>query len=95
MINLPPSARSSVEAESFASQIREIHDDVRRKIVLSKERYKAHTFVRRCFADFEGGGVVMVCIQPKRFPKGTYKKLHSKNAGPCKIVKNTSSNACP
>lgn len=39
----------------FASQIREIHDDVRRKIVLSKERCKAHTNVRRCFVVFEGG----------------------------------------
>lgn len=64
--------------------------------MLSKERCKAHTNVRRCFVVFEGGGgVVMVCIRPERFPKGTYKKLHSKNVGPGKIVKNTSSNASP
>lgn len=37
--------------------------------------------------------MVMVHIRPKRFPKGTYKKLHSKNAGPYKIVKKISSNA--
>lgn len=46
LINLPPSARSNAEAESFASHIREIHDDVRRKIALSNEQYKAHADVR-------------------------------------------------
>lgn len=46
LINLPPSARSNAEAESFASHIREIHDDVRRKTALSNERYKAHVDVR-------------------------------------------------
>ena len=35
----------------------------------------------------------MVRIQPERFPKGTYKKHHSKNAGPYKIVKKINSNA--
>lgn len=45
LINLRPSARSSAEAKSFASHIREIYDDVRRKIALSNERYKARANV--------------------------------------------------
>jgi hypothetical protein len=40
LINLPPSARSSAEAESFASHIREIHDDVGRRIALSNSNTK-------------------------------------------------------
>lgn len=93
LINLPPSARSSAEAESFASHIREIHDDVKRKIALSNERYKANADVRRHFVDFEEGDMVMVRIRPEQFPKGTYKKLHSNYVGLYKIVKKISSNA--
>lgn len=93
LINLPQSARSSDEAESFASHIREIYDDVRRKIALSNEEYKAHANVRRHYANFEERDMVMVHIRPERFPKGTYKKLYSNNAGPYKIVKKISSNA--
>ena len=35
----------------------------------------------------------MVRIRPKGYPKGTYKKLHSKNAGPYRVLKKISSNA--
>ena len=35
----------------------------------------------------------MVRIRPERFPKGMYKKLHSKNVGSNKVLKKISSNA--
>ena len=35
----------------------------------------------------------MVRIKPEWYPKGTYKKLHSKNASPYKVLKKISSNA--
>ncbi|KAL3503994.1 hypothetical protein ACH5RR_033835 [Cinchona calisaya] len=35
----------------------------------------------------------MVRIHPERYPNGVYKKLHSRNAGPFKILKKISSNA--
>lgn len=35
----------------------------------------------------------MVCIRPERYPRGVYKKLHLRNAGPCKVLKKINSNA--
>ena len=37
--------------------------------------------------------MVMVLIRPERYPKGKYKKLHSKNVGPQRVLKKISSNA--
>ncbi|GFY96391.1 hypothetical protein Acr_11g0006970 [Actinidia rufa] len=68
LVPLPVEARPSVEADAFAKHIREIHDEVRRKIAIGNEGLE-------------------------RYPKDAYKKLHSKDAGPCKILKKISSNA--
>ncbi|KAH7528984.1 hypothetical protein FEM48_Zijuj05G0135400 [Ziziphus jujuba var. spinosa] len=79
LVPLPLAARPSAEAETFGRHIQEIHDDIRRKIALSNESYKAHADLKRKFAEFNEGDMVMVRIRPERFPRGTYKKLHSRN----------------
>ncbi|RVW11907.1 hypothetical protein CK203_112063 [Vitis vinifera] len=37
--------------------------------------------------------MVMVRMKPEQYPKGAYKKLHSKNVGPYKVLKKISSKA--
>ncbi|GFS36272.1 NAD(P)-binding Rossmann-fold superfamily protein [Actinidia rufa] len=93
LVPLPIEARPSDEAEAFSKHICDIHDDVRRKIVISNESYKRHADLRRRFAEFVEGDMVMIRVKPERYPKGVYKKLHSRNVGPFKVVKKISSNA--
>ncbi|KAL3533198.1 hypothetical protein ACH5RR_006719 [Cinchona calisaya] len=92
-VKLCNSARPSVEAEAFSKHILDIHDEIRRRIVISNEKYKSHVDLKRKFTEFEEGYEVMVRICPERYPKGIYKKLHSRSAGPFKILKKISSNA--
>lgn len=42
--------RISEDANSFAKHIIDIHDDVRCKIAISNESYKAHADMRRSYA---------------------------------------------
>ena len=93
MVPLPLAAQPNVEAESFSSHIRDIHDDVRRKIALSNEGYKAHADLRRRFVEFNAGDMVLVRIKPERYAKGVSKKLHPRTAGPYKVLQKISSNA--
>ena len=86
-VPLPMEARPSVEADAFSKHIRDLHEDVQRKIALSNENYKAQADLKRKFVDFKEGDMVMVRIMPKRYLKGTYKKLHSKNVGSHRMLK--------
>ena len=59
-------ARPSVEANAFSKHINDIHDDDRRKIAISNENYKAHVDLKRKFAYFKEGDMVMVSIRPNK-----------------------------
>ncbi|RVX23414.1 hypothetical protein CK203_000006 [Vitis vinifera] len=59
----------SVEANAFSKHIHDLHANVRRKIALSNENYKAHADLKRKFVDFKERDMVMVRIRPKRYPK--------------------------
>lgn len=86
LICLPSSARSIVEAKAFASDMREVQDEIRRNVALSNEKYKNHVDLRGWFIEYKEGNMVIICVRPKLFPKGAYKKLHYTNAGPYKIM---------
>ena len=93
LVPLPIASRPSVEAEAFSKHIHDIHDEVRRQIAVSNENYKSRADLRRRFAEFQEGDMVMVRIKPERFPKGVFKKLHSRKMGPFKVLQKISSNA--
>ena len=87
LVPLPMEARPNVEADAFSKHICDLHEDVRRNIALSNENYKAQADLKRMFVDFKERDMVMVRIRPERYPKGTYKKLHSKNVGSHRMLK--------
>ena len=92
LVPLSNTAHPSVEADAFAKHICDIYDEIRRRIAMSNESYKTHADLKRQFAEFEEGDMVMVQIKPESYPKGTYKKLHSRSAGPYKVLKKINSN---
>ena len=60
LVPLPIEARPSAKAEAFSKHTCDIHDDVRRKIATSNEGYKRHVDLKRRFAEFNKGDMVMV-----------------------------------
>ena len=93
LVPLPPLARVSETAESFAKHTHDLHSKIRIKINLSNESYKTAANVHKRLQEFNVNDKVMVRIRPKRLPLGIIKKLHAKKMGPYKVLKKISVNA--
>jgi hypothetical protein len=83
---LPLTTRHSKAAEDFAQHIQQLHAEVRSKLALSAQSYKAATDPHRRHVEFQVDDLVMVRIRPERFPCGAVHKLHHRSAGPLKIL---------
>ena len=82
----------SVEGEEFASEIKEIHEQVKKQLQNSNIYKNKADFSRR-EVNFEVGDLVLAHLRKERFPKMEYNKLKLKNIGPCRILRNFSANA--
>ncbi|RVW98899.1 Transposon Tf2-8 polyprotein [Vitis vinifera] len=51
--------------DAFSKHIHDLHEDVRRKIALSNENYKAQADLKRKCVDFKEGDMVIVRIRPE------------------------------
>lgn len=56
LVPLSLEARPSAEANAFVKHIRDRHEEVRRKIVLSNQSYKAHADFHRKLAERQKWG---------------------------------------
>ena len=93
LIPLSIHTRISESAESFAQHVKNLHKEVSNKINLSNETYKHLANSHKRVKEFCEGDLVMIRLNPERFPPGTIKKLHARGAGPFKILKKIGPNA--
>lgn len=94
-VNLIPISsihRPSASADSFASHIHAMHEEIRKKINMHSESYKLAANSHGCNVEFQIGDYVMVCKRPKRFPQGIARKLQARSIGPFKVLKRVGSN---
>ena len=93
LMSLPPQARVSIEADEFLRHITEVHANVRRRIALNNEVYKASADRHRRYVEFKPGDMVMIRVNPERFQTGVNTKLHPRKMGPYKVLKRIGPNA--
>ncbi len=93
LIPLPSHARVSETAESYAQHVRDLHNEISKKIDMSNKAYAQAANRHKRAKEFIEGDYVMIRLKPERFPPGTMKKLHARSAGPFRILKKIEPNA--
>lgn len=91
--NLGKKQFRSVDGEAFVANMQEIQDRVKKQLQERNKKYKQRLDSKRRQLEFNVGDLVMKHLWKERFPKEEYNQLKLKNIGPCKILRNFSSNS--
>jgi hypothetical protein len=73
----------SARAKDFAAEMQKLHDQIKRHLQDSSQRYKDKVDQRRKEVDFDIGDQVLAHPRNEIFTRGKYNKLKMKKIGPC------------
>ncbi|XP_059067985.1 uncharacterized protein LOC131858696 [Cryptomeria japonica] len=79
--------RRSSQTDDFFEVMKDIHQQVRDRLVQASEKYKQATDVTWRDVQFKVGNMLMIHLKKKRLHKEKYTKLLMKKIGPFKILK--------
>jgi len=85
--------KRSADGEDFAQAMKNLHEQVKQKLLDSSQRYKQRADSKRREVQFNVRDEVLAYLRKERFPKWEYSKLKFKKIGPCKILRKFSANA--
>lgn len=93
LIPLPDDSKPSNSAQDFSDHIRSLHEDIRRKIALSNEKYKISADLHRRHQEFHEGDYVMVRVALERFPEHAVRNLHARSIDPFPVTRKLGADA--